>query len=162
MPRIGDGRKNHPLYSRWVGMRQRCNDSNTGRYHRYGGRGISIDPTWSDFWQFVQDVGLPPGPGYSLDRIDNDGNYEPSNVRWATSSEQNLNRSKPAEKPMPERCIHGHVYVPKYVKKKKNGVSRYCLECVQGWRAAYAERRRQDHGWSRRNGIPRIDSGAGT
>jgi hypothetical protein len=72
-------------------MRCRCRNPNQARFADYGGRGITVCERWRDFAAFVADVGMPPGPGYSLDRIDNDGNYEPGNVRWATSKEQARN-----------------------------------------------------------------------
>lgn len=76
-------------------MRQRCNRPNHPAYKNYGGRGISVCPEWSSFQTFLEDVGERPGPEFSLDRIDNDGDYEPGNVRWATRSTQALNRRKP-------------------------------------------------------------------
>lgn len=86
--------KRHPLYHAWLSMRQRCNNPRHKRYADYGGRGIGICKEWDSFPQFLLDVGEKPGPGYSIDRIDNDGNYEPGNIRWATYSQQSLNRRK--------------------------------------------------------------------
>lgn len=84
----------HPLYGLWGAMKDRCLSPNNQNYKYYGGRGISIDPLWMDFAVFVEDVGERP-EGMSLDRINNDGNYEPGNVRWATAKEQSLNSRKP-------------------------------------------------------------------
>jgi hypothetical protein len=72
-------------------MRHRCSNPNTQYWANYGGRGIRVAPEWDDFAVFLADVGRKPGPGYSLDRIDNDGNYEPGNVRWATAAQQSQN-----------------------------------------------------------------------
>ncbi|AIX21384.1 putative HNH endonuclease [Synechococcus phage ACG-2014f] len=87
-----NGNNNHPLYTTWYGMKTRCLNQNTGNYMRYGGRGITICEEWRDNFQaFVDYVGERP-EGHTLDRINNDGNYEPGNVRWATSQQQALNR----------------------------------------------------------------------
>jgi hypothetical protein len=80
-------------YQAWLSMRQRCNSPSYHNYHRYGGRGIRVDPRWNSFEQFLLDVGPWPGKGYTLDRRDNEGHYEPGNVRWATKTEQARNTS---------------------------------------------------------------------
>lgn len=86
------GLHKHPLYSTWQNMKQRCTNPNLYEFKYYGARGITICESWRySFSRFVNDVGEKPGPEYSLDRIDNNGNYEPGNVRWATMSEQLLN-----------------------------------------------------------------------
>lgn len=87
----------HPLYYIWVGMRARCRDTQNPNY---GGRGIRVCDRWdSSFQDFVEDIGERPGPSYSLDRVDVDGNYEPANVRWATKHQQAQNRrSRPKSK----------------------------------------------------------------
>ncbi len=78
-----------PIYRKWDSMIRRCHNENHPQYKNYGWRGIGVCEAWlNSFEQFFADVGLPPAPGYSLDRIDNDGNYEPGNVRWATHIEQ--------------------------------------------------------------------------
>lgn len=74
-------------------MKHRCSNPNYTGYHLYGGRGITVDPEWaSSFVAFARDVGLPPTPKHTLDRIDNSKGYEKGNVRWATPEEQSHNR----------------------------------------------------------------------
>lgn len=83
------------IYSVWEKMKARCLNPKTHSYHNYGGRGISICEAWLEFEPFFEYVSKLPHfgePGRSIDRINNDGNYEPGNVRWATSYEQVHNR----------------------------------------------------------------------
>lgn len=82
-------------YNSWFNMRNRCSNPDNPSYPRYGGRGITVCDRWSDFANFYADMGERP-EGMTLDRRDNDGNYEPGNCRWATRSEQQRHRTHDA------------------------------------------------------------------
>lgn len=79
-------------YKTWQGLRGRCNNKNSLDYPDYGGRGIKVCERWDDFNNFLSDMGNAP-KGFSIDRIDVNGNYEPSNCRWADAKTQARNKT---------------------------------------------------------------------
>lgn len=86
----GRGKSVSPTYHSWQSMLKRCFKQNRPDYRIYGGRGITVYSEWLQFESFLRDMGEKP-PGLSLGRINNEGNYEPSNCRWETREEQNNN-----------------------------------------------------------------------
>jgi hypothetical protein len=103
----GETNENRTIeYEAWISMKGRCGNPNATGFKNYGGRGIIVCERWlKSYLAFLADMGRRPSPGHSIDRIDNDGNYEPGNVRWATRHEQNKNK-RPS--------------VPKGTKRKKH------------------------------------------
>jgi hypothetical protein len=80
------------VFVTWSGMLNRCHNSNSPCFHRYGGRGIKVCDRWLDFENFRKDMGERPFSSAQIDRIDNDGDYEPLNCRWATLLENIHNK----------------------------------------------------------------------
>lgn len=88
------GMRHAPEYKVWSNMLSRCTNPNSTYYKNYGGRGIGVCLRWHLFENFLADMGRRPSPIHSIDRINNDGNYEITNCRWVTRKEQALNTSK--------------------------------------------------------------------
>lgn len=90
---LSHGKYKSPEYRTWVKMKERCYNPNTERYPSYGGRGITVCERWlNSFENFYEDMGKKP-KGYSIERINVDGNYEPNNCKWASSQEQHYNKT---------------------------------------------------------------------
>lgn len=123
------GMRGERVYSVWSSMKARCQNIGDQAYYRYGGRGIKVCERWQAFEPFSEDMGSPP-EGYSIDRIDNDGDYCPENCRWASDLQQARNTR-----------VNRNI--------SANGVTR----CLSEWAEVTGINRktiarRLDHGWS--------------
>jgi len=115
-----------PTFRIWAGMKSRCYDSNSRIYKYYGGRGIKVCDRWRDsFMNFYNDMGLFK-KGLQLDRINNDGDYEPSNCRWVTPLENNSAYKGDLKDDMPGKTF-GKWKVLKRVQFKKGHRYYICM-----------------------------------
>ena len=143
-----------PEYRSWYEARRRTIDPSCPSWHNYGGRGIRMCPEWlDDFAAFLAHVGPRPA-GTSIDRIDNDGDYRPGNVRWATPVEQGLNRrprtpehasalSAASALKARTHCPAGHPYSGHNLIVRRDR-HRECRKCLAARTTAYRRRRRTE------------------
>lgn len=101
-----------PEYNTWAAMRQRCGNPKSAHYKYYGGRGIRVCERWKSFQNFISDMGLKPHMKWTIERINNDGDYELSNCRWASAREQARNKH-------PRRYLLGSLSHPPAVESAR-------------------------------------------
>ncbi len=130
--KITHGLRHSGTYESWVGMRARCGRANHRDYYLYGARGVTVCERWLESFQnFLTDMGERPA-GMSIDRIENDGNYEPGNCRWATPKQQAANRHKRRPLAVCELCggsERPHLYRPNPLSPERVTI---CVPCHAG------------------------------
>ena len=126
-----------PEYSTWNSLKRRCIDKNHEKYPNYGGRGITVYQPWIDnfhlFYIYLNStIGLRPNSDYSIDRIDNDGNYEPGNIQWLTNQEQCQKKRNTVLNPT----------LVRYIRHQRDTTSRtirdLATELDVGWNVIYS------------------------
>lgn len=125
--------KRMPERDVWDNIIQRCTNPKNPNYKYYGDRGISICPAWREsFDVFLRDVGKRPSPELTLERVNNDGNYEPGNCIWDTFENQQFNRRR--SRPPLTQCKNGHTLTPE---------NQRCRICRLAWRKAYRKKQKE-------------------
>ena len=142
-PHYKHGLSGIPEHRAYVGAHSRCSNPNMRQWKNYGGRGIKF--LFTSFEQFLSHIGLKPSPELSLDRIDNDGNYEVGNVRWATKAQQMASRNNHKIDPE-EKRRRKNEFMKEYAQTHKEQRDAYMKEYVKSHKeeiAAYLKAYKQ-------------------
>ena len=140
VPKQTHGMSGTAVYRCWSNMLQRCTNPRHPQYKHYGARGISVCDRWSTFENFYADMGNPPA-GTTLDRIDNEAGYSPTNCRWATWSAQQANK-RPTSRKVQTHCKNGHPYTTQTAIRDSRGWLR-CKTCSTEAVRRYYQRTRR-------------------
>ena len=130
----------------WKNMKTRCHNINAQYYKDYGGRGITVCDRWNSFENFLADMGPKPSPDYSIDRINNDGDYCPENCKWSTAKEQRTNQ-RPRKDQKWFRAHNNILNAVRYSNNQNQFAREYSLTqaCIKD---CLKKRQKQTKGWT--------------
>lgn len=126
-----------PEYAVWHKMLRRCRDASSPDFPNYGGRGIAVCERWTDFANFIADMGPRPSPEHTIERVNNDDGYHPENCIWATREVQARNRRA---RRVADHCRRGHPLEGENLYMRPDG-KRGCRACRRENMRAFYERR---------------------
>lgn len=161
---VKHGKSETPEFFTWTDIQTRCHNKNATSYKDYGGRGIVVCARWREsFEAFLTDMGKRPTPKHSIDRLNNNGNYEPGNCRWATNFEQANNKRNThlltidgVTKPLSQWAKESGLSLGTMWQREKSGITGRDLisESKRGGTIVFNGERNTYAGWSKKTGIP--------